>query len=175
MKKSFKQELRHIKCFVFDVDGVMTDGSLYLDTNGELVRKMSVRDGYALKQALKTGYEVCVITGGTNESVRTRLRDLGIHAIYLGVHQKLEVLKEYLETHQIEASSVLYMGDDLPDLEAMLHCHLATCPTDAAAEIRMKADYVSPIKGGEGCVRDVIEQVLKVNGDWNVDQSTTSA
>ncbi|MFM1808273.1 MAG: hypothetical protein RLZZ242_998 [Bacteroidota bacterium] len=175
MKKSFKEELHHIGCFVFDVDGVMTDGTLYLDAQGELVRKMSVRDGYALKQALASGYEVCVITGGTNESVRTRLRDLGIHSIYLGAHQKLQVLKEYFEIHQISPATALYMGDDIPDLEAMQYCHLATCPADAAAEIRSSADYVSPIKGGAGCVRDVIEQVLKVKGDWNIDSSTTSA
>ena len=175
MKKSFKEELHVIRCFVFDVDGVMTDGSLYLDSNGELVRKMNVKDGYALKQALNAGYEVVVITGGTNTQVKTRLQDLGIHSIYLGAHHKLEVLKEHFESHNISAEHALYMGDDIPDLDAMQYCHLATCPADAVQEIRTIADHVSPFKGGEGCVREVIEQVMKVKGDWKHDSGTTSA
>jgi len=175
MKKIFKAELHHIKHFVFDVDGVMTDGTVSIDANGELIRTMNVKDGYALKVALQSGYGIGIITGGTNKAVKDRLKALGITDIFMGAHDKATVLKEYMEDYGINPEQTLYMGDDLPDLPAMQLCRLATCPQDAVPEIKEKADYVSHILGGKGCVRDVIEQVLKVNGHWNNDSSITSA
>lgn len=175
MKKIFKAELTHITHFIFDVDGVMTDGTVSIDANGELIRTMNVKDGYALKTALNHGYGIAIITGGTNQGVKDRLQALGIRDIFLGAHDKDRVLEEYLEDYDIDPKHCLYMGDDLPDLTAMKRCHLATCPQDAVPEIKAQVDYISHLAGGKGCVRDVIEQVLKVNGHWNHDSETTSA
>ena len=166
MEKSYKEYLGNITTFVFDVDGVFTDGSLLIDSEGELLRKMSVKDGYALKTALVKGYNVCIITGGTNEGVRKRLAGLGVTDIYLGAHHKEEPFNEYLEKHGIASENVLYMGDDLPDIPPMQLAGLPTCPQDAVSEVKAVAKYVSHRNGGDACVRDVIEQVLKVRGDW---------
>ncbi len=166
MEKSYKEYLKNITTFVFDVDGVFTDGSLLITTEGEMLRKMNVKDGYALKTALQKGYNVCIISGGTNEGVRKRLSDLGVSDIYLGAHLKIEPLKEYLGKHNIKPENVLYMGDDLPDIPAMQKVGLPTCPQDAVPEVKAVSKYVSHKNGGDQCVRDVIEQVLKVRGDW---------
>lgn len=166
MEKSYKEYLQHITTFVFDVDGVFTDGTLLITSEGEMLRRMSVKDGYALKTAIKKGYNVCIITGGTNEGVRKRLQGLGVSAIYLGAHLKEVPLTEYLDTHQIDPKNVLYMGDDMPDIPPMKMVGLPTCPQDAIPEIKEVAKYVSHKNGGDACVRDVIEQVLKVRGDW---------
>lgn len=166
MEKSYKELLADITTFVFDVDGVFTDGSLLIDGNGELLRKMSVKDGYALKTALVKGYNVCIITGGTNEGVKERLAGLGVADIYLGAHHKEKPFQEYLQRLGIAAKNVLYMGDDLPDIPPMQLAGLPTCPQDAVPEVKAVAKYISHKNGGEACVRDVIEQVLKVRGDW---------
>lgn len=166
MEKSYKEYLQNITTFVFDVDGVFTDGKLLITTTGEMLRTMDVKDGYALKTALTKGYNVCIISGGTNEGVRERLKTLGVTHIYLGAHQKVEPLKEYLLANSIKAENVLYMGDDLPDIPPMQMVGLPTCPQDATQEVKAIAKYISHINGGDGCVRDVIEQVLKVRGDW---------
>lgn len=171
MKKNYKEYLRDITTFIIDVDGVLTDGSLLITTKGEMLRKMNVKDGYALKTALMKGYNVCIISGGTNEGVRNRLKGLGVTDIYLGAHHKQEPLQEYLDVHQINPKNALYMGDDLPDIPPMKMVALATCPQNAAAEVKTIADYVSHKNGGEGCVRDIIEQVLKMRGDWNTNFS----
>lgn len=167
MKKNYKEYLSQITTFIFDVDGVFTDGTLLITTNGEMLRKMNVKDGYALKTALQKGYNVCIITGGNNEGVRNRFKALGITDIYLGAHHKNEPLDEYLNINNINAENVLYMGDDVPDIPPMKKVQLATCPQNAVAEVKAISDYVSHKNGGEGCVRDIIEQVLKVRGDWN--------
>ncbi|WP_047414553.1 HAD family hydrolase [Cellulophaga sp. Hel_I_12] len=166
MEKSYKEYLNQITTFVFDVDGVFTDGSLLITSTGEMLRKMSVKDGYALKTALTKGYHVCIISGGTNEGVRERLKMLGVKDIYLGAHHKENELQEFLKAKNIKAEEVLYMGDDLPDLPVMQLVGLATCPQDAVPEVKSISKYISHKNGGEGCVRDVIEQVLKVRGDW---------
>tara|TARA_R110002050_G_scaffold223338_2_gene359182 strand:+ start:46875 stop:47402 length:528 start_codon:yes stop_codon:yes gene_type:complete len=166
MEKSYKEFLQNITTFVFDVDGVFTDGSILITSTGEMLRKMDVKDGYALKTALNKGYNVCIISGGTNEGVRDRMRGLGVTDIYLGAHHKEDPLKEYLATYTIKPENVLYMGDDLPDIPPMLLVGLATCPQNATQEVKAVSKYISPKNGGEGCVRDVIEQVLKVRGDW---------
>lgn len=166
MEKNYKEYLNHVDTFIFDVDGVLTDGSIQVSTNGELLRTMNIKDGYALKTAQKAGYTVCIISGGTNEGVRKRLRDLGITNIFLGIHDKVEKLDEFFDIYEINPENVLYMGDDIPDLYPMRLVGMPCCPQDAAAEIKEISRYVSHKKGGEGCVRDVIEQVLKVQGKW---------
>ncbi|WP_190808516.1 HAD family hydrolase [Flagellimonas sp. S3867] len=167
MKKNYKELLSEITTFVFDVDGVFTDGSVLITTDGEMLRKMNVKDGYAVKTALQKGYNICVISGGTNAGVKERLKGLGVTDIYLGAHHKEEPLDEYLDIHNIETKNVLYMGDDLPDIPAMKKVALAASPQNAVAEVKTISDYVSHKNGGDGCVRDIIEQVLKVRGDWN--------
>ena len=167
MKKNYKESLKDINTFIFDVDGVLTDGSILITTKGEMLRKMNVKDGYALKTALQKGYHICIITGGTNQGVKDRLKGLGITDIYLGAHHKEEVLDEFLELYEIDPGTVLYMGDDMPDIPLMKRVKLATCPQNAIAEVKTISDYVSHKNGGEGCVRDIIEQVLKVRGDWH--------
>jgi 3-deoxy-D-manno-octulosonate 8-phosphate phosphatase (KDO 8-P phosphatase) len=166
MNKNYKEILKDITTFVFDVDGVLTDSSLLITTDGEMLRKMSVKDGYALKTALQKGYQVCIITGGTNEGVRNRLKGLGITDIYLGAHHKDEPLDEFLDSYGIAPENVLYMGDDLPDIPPMQRIGLPACPQNAVPEVKLICKYVSHKNGGDGCVRDVIEQVLKVRGDW---------
>ncbi len=166
MEKSYKEYLQHITTFIFDVDGVLTNGTVIVDANGQLLRTMNIKDGYALKTAVNKGYHVCIISGGTNEGVRTRLKGLGIGDIYLGAHHKTEQLNEYLAAKGIKSENVLYMGDDIPDLPVMKLVGLPVCPQDAVSEIKDVSKYVSHKKGGKGCARDVIEQVLKVQGKW---------
>ena len=169
MSKSYKEIMPQITTFILDVDGVLTDGTVTIFPDGELVRKMNIKDGYALKTAVNNGYNVCIISGGTNEGVRKRLRDLGITDIYLGAHNKIEQLSEYLEIYNIKPEHILYMGDDIPDYPVMKMVGLAACPKDAVQEIQNISVYISQKKGGNGCVRDVIEQVLKVQDKWNGD------
>lgn len=166
MELNYKEKLRHITTFVFDVDGVFTDSSVLITTSGELLRKMSVRDGYAVKTAIEQGYRVCIISGGSNEGVRERLRGLGVTDIFLGKGHKDEVLRDYLEDYQVPTDQVLYMGDDIPDIPAMRLCGMVTCPQNAVPEVKALSDYISHYNGGEGCVRDIIQQVLKVKGQW---------
>ncbi len=174
MEKSYKEYLKNISTFVFDVDGVFTDGTLLITKEGEMLRKMSVKDGYALKTALQKGYRICIITGGTNEGVRLRFEGLGVHAITMGAHHKEGPLREYLDTNNIALKNVLYMGDDMPDIPPMKIVGLPTCPQDAIPEVKEVAKYISHRNGGDACVRDVIEQVLKVRGDWNSNYSAAN-
>ena len=167
MAKSYKEHLEHITTFIFDVDGVLTDGTVTITTSGEMLRKMNIKDGYAIKTAIDKGFNVCVISGGSNEGVRVRLRGLGVTDIYLGAHNKIEQLDEYLDIYNIKAENVLYMGDDIPDLPVMKLVGLPCCPQDAVPEIKAISNYISHKSGGKGAVRDVIEQVLKVQGKWN--------
>lgn len=165
--KSYKEYLANITTFIFDVDGVLTDGTITVTTNGELLRNMNIKDGFALKTAIDAGFNVCVISGGSNEGVRIRLAALGIKAIYLGVHDKIEQLNAYMNRHNISTTQVLYMGDDIPDYPVMELVGLPCCPQDAVPEIKSISKYVSHKSGGKGAVRDVIEQVLKVQNKWN--------
>jgi 3-deoxy-D-manno-octulosonate 8-phosphate phosphatase (KDO 8-P phosphatase) len=167
-EKSYKEYLQHITTFVFDVDGVLTDGTIMVTTEGEMLRNMSIKDGYALKTAVELGYNVCIISGGSNEGVRKRLRGLGVTDIHLGVLHKTDTLDEYMDVYGIKPEQVLYMGDDIPDLYVMQKVGLPACPQDAATEIKAISKYISHRKGGKGCVRDVIEQVLRVQDKWNI-------
>ncbi len=164
--KSYKEYLEHISTFIFDVDGVLTDGTIAVTTSGEMLRTMNIKDGYALKTAVNKGFHVCIISGGTNEGVRLRLEGLGITDVFLGAHNKIDQLNQYLEKHQLNIKNVLYMGDDLPDFPVMNLVGLPCCPQDAVPEIKAISKYVSHKNGGKGAVRDVIEQVLKVQGKW---------
>jgi len=164
--ENFKQKLRSISCFVFDVDGVLTDGSLILFPSGEQVRRMNIRDGYAMQLAIKRGYRIAVISGGKSEAVKSRLNGLGVNDIFLGIDDKEPVLNEIMGKYKLEPSGILYMGDDVPDLAAMKKCGIAACPADAVTEIKEISIYVSDKKGGKGCVRDVIEQTLRLHGKW---------
>ena len=166
MEKSYKELMPHITTFIFDVDGVLTDGKVTIFPDGQLIRSMSIKDGYALKKAIDNGYNVCIISGGTNSAVKTRLRDLGVSDIFLGVQDKVDKMNEYLKIYDIDIINVLYMGDDIPDYEVMKNVGLPACPKDAVQEIQDISIYVSQKKGGNGCVRDVIEQVLKVQDKW---------
>lgn len=165
-EKKFKQLLKQVKAMVFDVDGVLTDSSIILMPNGELVRAMHMRDSIAMKLAVKNGYHLCIITGGNSQAVKQRLNRLGITDIYLKTENKWEALKEFVSIYDLELNEVLYMGDDLVDYEAMTKVGVPVCPKDAVNEIKSISVYISHLEGGRGCVRDVIEQVMKVSGKW---------
>ena len=167
--KSYKEYLEHITTFILDIDGVLTNGNVIVMTNGDLVRTMNIKDGYALKTALNQGYHICVISGGSNEGVRFRLNGLGVKDVFLGVQDKISCLDDYLKTNNIKSENVLYMGDDIPDFEVMQKVGLPCCPQDAVPEIKAISKYVSHKKGGKGAVRDVIQQVMKVQGKWAID------
>lgn len=165
--KSYKEYLADITTLIFDVDGVLTDGTITVTTDGEMLRTMNIKDGFALKTAVDAGFNICIISGGSNEGVRKRLAGLGIKDIFLGAHNKIEQLNSYLNQHNISKAQVLYMGDDIPDYPVMKLVGLPCCPQDAVAEIKAVSKYISHKNGGKGAVRDVIEQVLKVQGKWN--------
>ena len=165
MLENFKVRLQSVRCFIFDVDGVLTNGTL-LVMKDELHRTMNIKDGYAMKEACKAGYKVCIISGGKSESVRKRLEALEISEIHLGVDNKKEKLDEIMRKYKLSLTEILYMGDDLPDYEVMKICGLPCSPSDAAPEIKSLSLYISPMKGGEGCARDVIEQVMRLHNKW---------
>jgi len=175
MEKSYKEYLPQIDTFIFDVDGVLTDGMVTVLSNGEMIRHMNIKDGYALKTAVNAGYRVCIISAGTNEGVKTRLANLGISDIYLGAHNKTEKYKELVKKYDLNSENVLYMGDDIPDFPVMNIVGMPTCPNDAVVEIQAVSKYISNKKGGEGCVRDVIEQVMRVQGKWDANFDAQNA
>jgi 3-deoxy-D-manno-octulosonate 8-phosphate phosphatase (KDO 8-P phosphatase) len=166
---NFKSRLNAVTTFIFDVDGVLTDGKVFLLPGGHQVRNMNIKDGYALQLAVKKGYKICIISGGKSEDVKQRLSLLGIEDIFMSAHDKLSVYKDFIAEHEISDNQVLYMGDDLPDYEVLQRVGAATCPNDAAEEIKNVCQYISAKKGGEGCVRDVIEQVMRVQGKWAIE------
>jgi len=167
MEKSYKQYLANIHTLIFDVDGVLTNGIVTVMPDGQLVRQMNIKDGYALRAAVNAGLRICVITGGKNEGVKTRLQNLGVTDVYLGANDKIEQYNELVDMYQLNSENVLYMGDDVPDYPVMKLVGLPCCPNDAAPEIQQISTYISDKKGGEGCVRDIIEQILRVQGKWN--------
>lgn len=163
-----------ISTFVFDVDGVLTDGTVQLLPNGEQSRRMNIKDGYALQLAVKKGYRVVIISGGRSESVVSRLQGLGIKDIYTGILDKQEKLQDYVFENDLRWEEIIFMGDDIPDYRAMQLVGLPVCPADAAPEIKSICRYVSPVSGGNGCVREVIEKVLKLNNHWMLDEEIAS-
>jgi len=165
---------KEVTTFVFDLDGVLTDGTVLVLADGLQARQMHVKDGLALQMALKNGYRVVIISGGYSEPVIGRLHKLGVFEVYLDVKDKLKFLEEYFSKYQISWHEVLFMGDDLPDLAVLEKAALPCCPSDAVMEVKKLAKYISPIKGGFGCARDVIEKVLKLNDNWNFSTEVTS-
>ncbi len=168
---NFKELLPKINSFVFDIDGVLSDGSILVTEKGEQLRTMSTRDGMAITMALKKGYNIAIISGGNSQSVVHRFNYLGITDVFLGVEDKIAVLHQYFADKNITAENVLYMGDDIPDYYPMKECGVATCPKNAVVEIKQIADYISDKDGGHGCVRDIVEQVMRCNGDWFVPEN----
>jgi len=158
---------KKIKAFVLDVDGVLTDGRVLLLNDGQMARSMNIKDGYALQLAIKKGYHVLVISGGDDDAVKTRLQKLGVMDVHMKVADKKTLLAEYVNKQTLTWEQVLFMGDDIPDLQAMQIAGLPCCPADAVPEIKSISHYISPINGGAGCVRDIIEKVMKLNGDWD--------
>ncbi|HSC52782.1 MAG TPA: HAD-IIIA family hydrolase [Phnomibacter sp.] len=158
---------KSIKAFAFDVDGVLTDGTLFLMPVGEMVRRMNIKDGYALQLAVKKGYHVIIISGGNSELVQERLEKLGVTEVHMQVHDKAAVLQQFMDKHQLSKEQVLFMGDDMPDLEVMSITGLPCSPADGCTEVKEASLYISPCKGGEGAARDVIEKVLKLNDHWH--------
>lgn len=165
-KTNFKEDLAKIRAFAFDVDGVMAKSEVYLSPEGELLRSMNTKDGYALQYASKRGYPIAIITGGTSGSVGLRFQVLGITDVYLGSADKVENFEDFREKYKLKADEILFMGDDLPDLKVMEKAGVACCPSDAVEEIKSISAYISHQPGGTGCVRDIIEQVLRLHGKW---------
>lgn len=163
---SYKSRLAKIRAFVFDVDGVFTDGSILLVPGQAMSRVMSVLDGYAVVKALKAGYKICIITGGDDPMVRHRMAYLGITEYFAKVSNKKQVFDDFLNRNSLDSGEILTMGDDLPDLEILKASGISAVPKNAVPEVKQVANYISPVAGGNGAVRDVIEQVLKVQGKW---------
>jgi 3-deoxy-D-manno-octulosonate 8-phosphate phosphatase (KDO 8-P phosphatase) len=169
----FLSKLSKIRAFVLDIDGVLTDATIHVTESGEQLRRFNVRDGYAMQLVVKKGYLICVISGGKSQSVILRLNGLGITDVHLGITNKLEVLNAFMSQHHLNAEHIVYMGDDIPDIPVMKVSGVSACPSDAVEEVKAISDYISPRKGGEGCVRDIIEKVLKIQDNWfNSDPAT---
>ena len=170
--KNYKLLLNKITSFVFDVDGVLTNGKILVTNEGEMYREMNTRDGFALKYALLKGFNICIISGGTNQGVKKRLENLGVNKVYLGIHEKDIALDDFINTYNINPEEVLYMGDDVPDMPVMEKVGVATCPQDAVPDVKRIADYVSHKNGGDGCVREIVEQVMRVQNKWMFSENT---
>mgnify|MGYP003417509449 FL=1 len=168
---SYKTKLKNIKAFVFDVDGVFTDGSVYLLPGGNMCRVMNVLDGYAVVKALKNNYLIGVITGGNDEEVRHRINYLGIKDYYAKSPNKAIDFEDFKSKYQLKNEEILTMGDDLPDMNIMKISGISACPKNAVPEVKEISEYISPIEGGKGAVRDVIEQVMKIQGKWIEDHT----
>lgn len=160
---------KKVCAFVFDVDGVLTDGSLLVMPGGHMVRRMNIKDGYALQLAVKKNYHVLIISGGNSPEVKERLIKLGIKDVFMEVEDKRKILQDFMKNKDLQPPEVLFMGDDIPDIEAMGIAGLPCCPADAAREIMGISKYISPQNGGASCARDVIEKVMKLRGDWYMD------
>jgi 3-deoxy-D-manno-octulosonate 8-phosphate phosphatase (KDO 8-P phosphatase) len=163
---NYKERLKAINTFIFDYDGVLTDGTVYPSADGEMMRAANVKDGYALQLAIKKGYNVAIISGGKSSTMTQRLHALNIEDVHLGVKDKMEVFHKYMKEKNLKKENVLYMGDDIPDYKIMQEVGVATCPEDAVEEIKSISDYISHKEGGKGAVRDIIQQVMKVQSKW---------
>lgn len=163
---NYKAKLHEIKAFVFDYDGVISDGNIWSANDTIIVRSGNVKDGYAMQYALRKGYLIAILSGGSGDSIRSRMKMLGVEDVYLGSHRKKEIFEDFLKDKQLLPEQVLYVGDDIPDYDVMRLAGASACPADAAEEIKAVADYISHKNGGCGCVRDVIEQVLRLQGQW---------
>ncbi len=163
---NYKTKLNKITTFIFDVDGVLTNGKILITSDGQMYRSMNTKDGFAIKLAISKGYRIAIISGGNNKGIIKRLSELNISEIYLGVTDKLNTYKNLIRKNNITGKEILYMGDDIPDIPVMKNVILSACPKDAVSDVKNLVDYVSDKYGGEGCVREIIEQVLKVQNNW---------
>ena len=166
MEINYKEKLNDVNAFIFDVDGVLTDGSLIISESGELLRTMNVKDGFAMKFAIDNGYKIGIISGGTNEAVKKRLNNLGIEQIHLRSYDKIIHFNDFIKKYDLSSEEILVMGDDIPDIPIIKLAGIGCCPQDAVPEVKAVSDYISQIIGGKGCVRDVIEQVMKIQNKW---------
>lgn len=163
---NFKEDLMKVKAFAFDVDGVLSSQIIPLHPSGEPMRTANIKDGFVMQLAVKLGYKMAIITGGITEAVRKRYHGLGIEDVYMGVSDKLPVFEQWLAKQGLKAEEVMYMGDDMPDFPVMKVTGVPVAPCDAVEEIKSLCKYISDKNGGEGCVRDVMEQVLRAQGKW---------
>jgi len=163
---NYLEPFKDIRTFIFDVDGVIAKSGVYVLNNGRLIRQTNTRDGFAIRTAVGCGYRIVVISQGRFEGIKLRLQNIGVTDIYIATQDKMEAYEELISLYDLDPATILYMGDDLPDYEVMCKVGLPVCPQDAAPEIKKIARYISPIGGGEGCVRDVIEKVLKLHDNW---------
>lgn len=173
MEKNFKEKLAQVGAMVFDVDGVLTDGSIIPLVDGDFIRCYNAKDGYAISYAVKHGYNVCIISGGYGPTLVSRMERLGIKHLYVNCMDKIAALKEFCSNVGVGLENVMFMGDDIPDLECLRAVGVPVCPADAASEIIEASCYVSQFNGGRGCVRDVVEQVLRAHGEWALDSKGT--
>lgn len=162
----FKTLLKNVKAFIFDVDGVMSGSYVFLHPSGDMMRSMNIKDGFALGKAVRLGYPIGIISGAASESIRIRFNNLGIDDVYLKSFEKMPDFDHFCSKYQLKPEEIMYMGDDLPDLDVMKIVGLPVCPADAADEIKQVSLYISAKKGGRGCVRDVMEQVMKAQHKW---------
>lgn len=161
--------LRSIRAIIFDVDGVLSAETITMDAEGHPLRTVNIKDGYTLQLAVRCGLMVAVLTGGTSEAVRRRYAGLGLTDIFMGCGRKIETYRRYVRERGLDDGEVMYMGDDIPDLEVMRRVGCPVCPKDACPDIKAVSRYVSPLRGGYGCARDVLEQVLRAKGLWLAD------
>ena len=173
MGENFKEKLARVEAFVVDVDGVMTDGGIMPLPDGDFVRRYYAKDGYAISYAIKHGYKVCVITGGFGATLLSRMKRLGVEYLYHNCMDKIAAIDDFCRRAGVNIENTIYMGDDIPDLECMRKVGIPVCPADACAEVVEAACYVSQFGGGYGCVRDIIEQVLRAHGTWALDSKGT--
>lgn len=166
MELNFKEELKNVKAFAFDVDGVFSSASVILHPSGEMLRTSNIKDGYAIFHAIKMGFPIAIITGGDSEIVKERFSKLGVKHVYLRSQDKMVDFRDFLEKENLKAEEILYMGDDIPDYPVLSSVGIPTCPEDAAVEVKSVSKYISHRKGGEGCVRDVVEQVMRSQNKW---------
>ena len=169
------ENFKRVKAFIFDIDGVLTNGQVLVTEEGHMLRSMNIKDGYALQLAVKKGYNVAVISGSVSKPCAERLEYLGVRNVFMKVKDKEEILAQFLLSNHLKWEETLFMGDDIPDLEVMKLVGLSACPADAVPEIKAVSTFISSINGGKGCVREVIEKVLKLNNDWAVEAAATSA
>ena len=164
--KNYKELLKEITTFILDVDGVLTNGKILVTSKGKMLREMNTKDGFIIKYALDKGFKIFIISGGTNKGVKERLKDLGIEEIFLGEHTKKDTYDKLIKKYNLKKNEIVYMGDDIPDIPVMKKIGVPCCPNDAVPDVKQISIYVSKKNGGEGCVRDIIEQTLRVQNKW---------
>lgn len=164
--KNYKELLKKIGTFILDVDGVLTNGKILVTSKGKMLREMNTKDGFIIKYALDKGFKIFIISGGTNKGVRERLKDLGIEEIFLGKDSKNSTYEMLIKKHNLNENEILYMGDDVPDIPVMKKVGVPCCPNDAVPDVKQISIYISKKNGGQGCVRDIIEQTLRVQDKW---------